>query len=108
MTETEIRNDLNACGIKTAYDKTWMVCDVHKVLSSPKYTGVNIFNRQSYKLGDEPTFAEKILALLDQIHAMDKARAAKIIKIKNAIAEGNYYVSAAEVARRIIDQMDEP
>ena len=57
---------------------------------------------------EEPTFAEKILALLDQIHAMDKARAAKIIKIKNAIAEGNYYVSAAEVARRIIDQMDEP
>jgi hypothetical protein len=24
---------------------------VHKVLSSPKYTGVNIFNRQSFKLG---------------------------------------------------------
>jgi hypothetical protein len=51
MTETEIRDDLNARGIKTAYDKRWMRYDVHKVLSSPKYTGVNIFNRQSFKLG---------------------------------------------------------
>jgi DNA invertase Pin-like site-specific DNA recombinase len=53
MTETEIRNDLNARGIKTAYDKTWMLYDVHKVLSSPKYTGVNIFNRQSFRLGQK-------------------------------------------------------
>jgi DNA invertase Pin-like site-specific DNA recombinase len=30
MTETEIRNDLNARGIKTAYNKTWMVYDVHR------------------------------------------------------------------------------
>jgi DNA invertase Pin-like site-specific DNA recombinase len=53
MTETEIRNELNARGIKTAYDKTWMLYDVHKVLSSPKYTGVNIFNRQSFRLGQK-------------------------------------------------------
>jgi hypothetical protein len=53
MTETEIRNDLNARDIKTAYDKAWMLYDVHKVLSSPKYTGVNIFNRQSFKLGQK-------------------------------------------------------
>jgi DNA invertase Pin-like site-specific DNA recombinase len=52
MTETEIRNDLNARGIKAAYGKTWTQYDVHKVLSSPKYTGVNIFNRESFKLGE--------------------------------------------------------
>jgi anti-sigma28 factor (negative regulator of flagellin synthesis) len=61
---------------------------------------------------DEPTFAEKILALLDQIRAMDKtmdeARAAKIASITKAIAEGTYHVSAVEVARRIIDQIDAP
>jgi DNA invertase Pin-like site-specific DNA recombinase len=53
MTETEIRNDLNARDIETAYGKAWMLYDVHKVLSSPKYTGVNIFNRQSFKLGQK-------------------------------------------------------
>jgi anti-sigma28 factor (negative regulator of flagellin synthesis) len=61
---------------------------------------------------EEPTFAEKILALLDQIRTMDKtmdeARAAKIANIQKAIAEGTYHVSAAEVARRIIDQIEEP
>jgi anti-sigma28 factor (negative regulator of flagellin synthesis) len=61
---------------------------------------------------DEPAFAEKILALLDQIRTMDKtmdeARAAKIENIKRAIAAGTYHVSAAEVARRLIDQIDEP
>jgi len=61
---------------------------------------------------DEPTFAEKILALLDQIRAIDKTmdetRAAKIANIKKAISEGTYHVSAAEVARRIIDHIDEP
>jgi DNA invertase Pin-like site-specific DNA recombinase len=50
-TETEIRNDLNARGVATVYDRLWTLYDVHKVLSSPKYTGVNIFNRQSFKLG---------------------------------------------------------
>jgi flagellar biosynthesis anti-sigma factor FlgM len=61
---------------------------------------------------EERTFTEKILALLDQIHAVDKtmdeARAAKIANIKKAIEEGTYHVSAAEVARKIIDQMNEP
>jgi FkbH-like protein len=53
MTETEIRNDLNARGIETAYDRLWTLYDVHKVLSSPKYTGVNVFNRRSFKLGQK-------------------------------------------------------
>jgi Anti-sigma-28 factor, FlgM/Sigma-70, region 4 len=50
--------------------------------------------------------------LLDQIRAvdrtMDEGRAAKIANIKKAIAEGTYHVSAAEVARKIIDHIDEP
>jgi hypothetical protein len=50
--------------------------------------------------------------LLDQIRAvdrtMDEGRAAKIANIKKAIAEGTYHVSAAEVARRLVDQIDEP
>jgi DNA invertase Pin-like site-specific DNA recombinase len=53
MTETEIRNDLNARGIETTYDRLWTLYDVHKVLSSPKYTGVNVFNRRSFKLGQK-------------------------------------------------------
>jgi Anti-sigma-28 factor, FlgM len=61
---------------------------------------------------EEPTFAKKILALLDRIRAMDKtmdeARTAKIANIEKAMAEGTYHVSAAEVARQIIDQMGEP
>jgi anti-sigma28 factor (negative regulator of flagellin synthesis) len=61
---------------------------------------------------DEPTIAEKILSLLDQIRAMDKtmdeARAAKIVNIRKAILDGRYHLSAAEVARKILDHIDEP
>jgi hypothetical protein len=60
----------------------------------------------------DPRFAEKILALLDRIRdldpPMDEARVQKIAKIKKAIADGTYHVSAAEVARKLIDQMREP
>jgi len=61
---------------------------------------------------EEDTFAERLIALLDQIRAtdqtMDEIRAAKITKIKKALVDGSYNVSAAEVAQKIIDQMDEP
>lgn len=61
---------------------------------------------------EEPNFAEKILALLEQIRdidkTMDEARAAKILNIKKAVTAGRYHVSAAEFARRLIDQIDEP
>jgi flagellar biosynthesis anti-sigma factor FlgM len=61
---------------------------------------------------DEPTLAAKMQALLDQIRALDKsmdqARVEKIAKIKKALADGTYHVSAAEVARKIIDYMREP
>jgi anti-sigma28 factor (negative regulator of flagellin synthesis) len=39
---------------------------------------------------------------------MDEAPAAKIANIKKALADGTYHVSAAEVARRTIEQIDEP
>jgi flagellar biosynthesis anti-sigma factor FlgM len=61
---------------------------------------------------DEPKLAAKIQALLDQIQALDKsmdqARVEKIAKIKEALADGSYHVSAAEVARKILDNMQEP
>jgi flagellar biosynthesis anti-sigma factor FlgM len=61
---------------------------------------------------DEPKPAVKIQALLDQIRALDKsmdeARTEKIANIKKALADGTYHVSAAEVARKIIDDMREP
>jgi anti-sigma28 factor (negative regulator of flagellin synthesis) len=61
---------------------------------------------------EEPTPSEKILTLLDHIRALDKAmdeaQVKKIANIKKALAEGTYHVSAAEVARRLIDQLREP
>ena len=61
---------------------------------------------------DEPKLAAKIQSLLDQIRALDKsmdeARMEKIAKIKKALADGTYHVSAAEVARKILDNMQEP
>jgi flagellar biosynthesis anti-sigma factor FlgM len=54
----------------------------------------------------------KVQALLDHIRAldqsMDEARLTKVEKIKKALADGTYHVSAAEVARKIIDCMREP
>lgn len=60
----------------------------------------------------EPTKSEKILALLDHIRTLDKsmdeARVKKLANIKKALADGTYHVSAAEVARKLIDQLREP
>jgi flagellar biosynthesis anti-sigma factor FlgM len=54
----------------------------------------------------------KIQELLDHLRALDKsmneARSNKIDNIKKAIADGTYHVSAAEVARKILDNMQEP
>jgi flagellar biosynthesis anti-sigma factor FlgM len=51
-------------------------------------------------------------ALLDHIRALDKsvddARTERIENIKKALADGTYHVSAAKVARKIIDTMQEP
>jgi anti-sigma28 factor (negative regulator of flagellin synthesis) len=58
------------------------------------------------------TPSEKILALLDHIRTLDKsmdeARTKKLANIKKALADGTYHVSAAEVARKLIDQLREP
>jgi flagellar biosynthesis anti-sigma factor FlgM len=60
----------------------------------------------------EPTIATQVQALLDHIRALDKcmddARVNKIENIKKALADGTYHVSAAEVARKILDNMQEP
>jgi hypothetical protein len=59
-----------------------------------------------------PTLTPQVHALLDHIRALDKpmdeARVNKIENIKKALADGTYHVSAAEVARKIIDSMREP
>jgi flagellar biosynthesis anti-sigma factor FlgM len=61
---------------------------------------------------EDPTLAARVLALLDHIRALDKsmdqARTEKIENIKKALADGTYHVSAAEVARKILDDMQEP
>jgi flagellar biosynthesis anti-sigma factor FlgM len=61
---------------------------------------------------EEPAPTARIKALLDHIRAldqsMDEGRVNKIEKIKKALADGTYHVSAAEVARKIIDNMREP
>jgi flagellar biosynthesis anti-sigma factor FlgM len=61
---------------------------------------------------EETTHSAKIQALLDRILAldkpMDKVRMEKIAKIKKALANGTYHISAADVARKIIDHMQEP
>jgi flagellar biosynthesis anti-sigma factor FlgM len=61
---------------------------------------------------EKPENEAKIQKLLDQIRSldgsMDEARMKKIAEIKAALANGTYRVSAADVARKIIDQMREP
>jgi flagellar biosynthesis anti-sigma factor FlgM len=61
---------------------------------------------------EEPTLTTQVQAPLDHIRALDKsmdeARVNKIENIKKALADGAYHVSAAEVARKIIDSMREP
>jgi DNA invertase Pin-like site-specific DNA recombinase len=48
--ETEIAADLNAQGLKTNYGKRWSSFNVHEILANPKYIGVNVYNRSSFKL----------------------------------------------------------
>jgi flagellar biosynthesis anti-sigma factor FlgM len=42
------------------------------------------------------------------LDAIDAARAEKIEKIRKALADGTYHVSAEEVARKLIEHMLEP
>jgi anti-sigma28 factor (negative regulator of flagellin synthesis) len=78
----------------------------------PMFASSGFDESSGSRRGEQPTFADRLLAFLDQIRAtdkmMDEARVAKIGKIKKALAAGTYNVSAAEVAQKIIDQLDEP
>jgi flagellar biosynthesis anti-sigma factor FlgM len=68
--------------------------------------------REHYTCLEESTRTARIQALLDHIRALDKsmdeARRSKIENIKKALADGTYHVSAADIARKILDHMQEP
>lgn len=57
-----------------------------------------------------PTLPDKLRRLLDYISSPNKStdepRPEEIERIKRALADGTYDVSAAAVARKIIDQME--
>ncbi|MHB1958100.1 MAG: recombinase family protein [Acidobacteriaceae bacterium] len=48
--EVEIADRLNIRGILTDLDRPWSRGAVHQVLTNPKYIGVNVYNRRSFKL----------------------------------------------------------
>ena len=48
--ESEIANELNARGIRTALNGRWTRAAVHTVLTNEKYIGNNVYNRRSFKL----------------------------------------------------------
>lgn len=48
--EGGIAADLNAQGLKTDLDRPWTRESVHQILINPKYVGINMFNRRSFKL----------------------------------------------------------
>lgn len=45
-----IAQSLNDRGVRTDFHRVWTRSTVHQVLSNPKYTGANVFNRRSFKL----------------------------------------------------------
>ncbi len=54
MTPRVIAERLNALGIKSEYGRAWTRDIVHNIATNPKYTGANVLNRRSYKLGLSP------------------------------------------------------
>ena len=48
--ETEIAADLNARGLKSQFGKSWTTWQVHEILVSQKYVGIDLYNRTSGKL----------------------------------------------------------
>ena len=48
--ETQIAEELNAKGMKSPHGQPWAAFNVHEILTNPKYTGVNVYNRSSFKL----------------------------------------------------------
>jgi DNA invertase Pin-like site-specific DNA recombinase len=51
--ETAIAADLNTQGVKTDLGRQWTRESVHQILINPKYIGVNLFNRRSFKLREK-------------------------------------------------------
>jgi DNA invertase Pin-like site-specific DNA recombinase len=48
--EMTIAELLNSRGICTDLARPWTRATIHRILTSPKYAGANVFNRKSYKL----------------------------------------------------------
>jgi DNA invertase Pin-like site-specific DNA recombinase len=62
--ETQIADELNAKGVKSSSGKPWAAFSVHEVLTNPKYAGMNVYNRSSFKLkqnmcGILPTYGSR-------------------------------------------------
>jgi DNA invertase Pin-like site-specific DNA recombinase len=50
QTEVQIADALNYRGILTDLRRGWTRGTVHQILTNPKYTGTNVYNRRSFKL----------------------------------------------------------
>jgi DNA invertase Pin-like site-specific DNA recombinase len=48
--ETQIAEELNITGVKSPYGKPWAASNVHEILINAKYAGINLYNRNSFKL----------------------------------------------------------
>lgn len=51
---TAIARSLNQAGIPNEFGRSWTLAMVRTILTNPKYVGVNVSNRTSYKLGTRP------------------------------------------------------
>lgn len=52
---TAIAKCLNERGVPNGFSRPWTLPVVKNILTNPKYMGVNVSNRTSYKLGTRPT-----------------------------------------------------
>lgn len=50
ISEAAIADRLNTRGVLTDLDRPWTRDTIHQVLTNPKYVGVNVYNRRSFKL----------------------------------------------------------
>ena len=50
QTEAQIAQSLNDRGLLTDFVRAWTRGTVHQLLTNPKYAGMNVYNRRSFKL----------------------------------------------------------
>jgi DNA invertase Pin-like site-specific DNA recombinase len=50
QTEAQIAQSLNDRGLLTDFGRAWTRGTVHRLLTNPKYAGMNVYNRRSFKL----------------------------------------------------------